>query len=61
MNWPNVAFCPSLPVHDDVLLLVAHLHAVRDELELLEDALQKYIQLIDGSNRIKYLLRWKWG
>ena len=32
--------CPlssSLPVHDDVLLLVAHLHPVRDELELLEE------------------------
>ena len=30
----------SLPVHDNVLLLVAHLHPVRDELELLEYALQ---------------------
>ena len=34
---------PSLPVHDDVLLLVAHLHPVRDELQLLEDALQKFV------------------
>ena len=30
----------ELPVHDDLLLLVPDLHAVRDELELLQDALQ---------------------
>ncbi len=30
----------ELPVHDDLLLLVADLHPVRDELELLQDALQ---------------------
>ena len=30
----------KLPVHDDLVLLVAYLHPVRDELELLQDALQ---------------------
>ncbi len=30
----------ELPVHDDLLLLVPDLHPVRDELELLQDALE---------------------
>ena len=42
---------PSLPVHDDVLLLVAHLHPVRDELQLLEDALQKKFVIVRSEGQ----------